>query len=289
MNASSLLTATSNILQVTLRTHQLAVLSRFYQQVIGLKVVSQNTEKAYLSANGYEPALLVIEEESTAPRQHPQQPGLFHVAYLVPNRLELARWFALKQQTGWPLQGLGDHLVSEAIYLADPDGNGIEIYADRPRETWPMQNGQIQMATDPVDVVSLLQELPESDKPWAGLPPKTHIGHIHLQVNNLTKAGEFYHTLLGFAIMQQSYPGALFLADAGYHHHIGLNTWRSRNAPPRNPNATGIASFLLKIPAAITMPEIKNRLLTGGFRLEPISENLLRTQDQDGIVVELTS
>jgi catechol 2,3-dioxygenase len=259
------------------------VLTRFYEQIIGLKVAHHKANKTQLSANGQLPALLVLEQDESAPRQDPRQPGLFHAAYLVPNRLELARWFRHIQQTGCPLQGLGDHLVSEAIYLADPDGNGIEIYADRPRATWPYLNGEIQMTTVPVDVDSLLQELPASDEPWAGLHPATKLGHLHLQVSNLASAADFYHHILGFPITQQSFPGALFLATGGYHHHLGLNTWRSRNAPPRAPAATGLASFLILVPDSSILAAIQKRLENAQIYPVATTADYLELHDTDNI------
>ncbi|QMU29664.1 VOC family protein [Adhaeribacter radiodurans] len=284
-----LLPAATYIAQVTLRTQQLPVLTSFYEQVMGLQVIEQESNKIHLSANGQHPALLVLEQDDTAPRQNPQQPGLFHVAYLVSSRLELARWWQHFSQTGWPVQGFGDHRVSEAIYLADPDGNGIEIYADRPRSTWPIQNGQVQMTTEPVDIEGLLREIPVPDKPWSGIAAETGIGHIHLQVSNLNQARQFYHQLLGFAIMQESYPGALFVAAGGYHHHIGLNTWRSRNAASRNPAATGLASFVIKVPDASVLTELTTHMQQASFHPQLITENSIQVQDKDGITLILTA
>lgn len=286
---SFILPDSTTIAQVTLRTQRLPALTSFYEKVMGLPVIRQETNKVYLSATGQEPALLVLEQDVTAPRQSLQQPGLFHVAYLVPSRRELARWYQHFRESNWPLQGLGDHRVSEAIYLADPDQNGIEIYADRPRASWPILNGQVQMTTEPVDVESLLRELPIPDTPWTGLPPGTRIGHIHLQVSHLPTARVFYHQLLGFAVTQESYPGALFVAAGGYHHHIGLNTWRSRAAPPRNPLATGLASFQIQVPAGPTLNQLTTRLQEAGRTIKPMAENSVQVVDEDGIVVELTA
>ena len=277
------------IAQVTLRTHRLLILTSFYEDVIGLQVIRQEADVVYLSATGQEPALLVLQQDSSAPRHNSQQPGLFHVAYLVPSRLELARWWQHFQESNWPLQGLGDHRVSEAIYLADPDQNGIEIYADRPRAGWPIMNGQVQMTTEPVDVENLLRELPIPDKTWTGLAAGTRIGHVHLQVSHLHQARNFYHQLLGFAVTQEPYPGALFVAAGGYHHHIGLNTWRSRNTPPRNPLATGLASFQIQVADKTTLNQLTTRLQEAGRIIKPIAENSVQVADEDGIVVELAA
>ncbi|RDC62036.1 VOC family protein [Adhaeribacter pallidiroseus] len=277
----------TSIAQVTLRTHRLPALTLFYEQVIGLQLIRQEADTVCFSATGQEPALLVLEQDLAAPRQSAQQPGLFHVAYLLPSRLELARWWQHFQKSNWPLQGLGDHRLSEAIYLADPDQNGIEIYADRPRTTWPILNGQVQMTTEPVDVESLLRELPVPDQSWTGLPTGTRIGHIHLQVSRLNLARGFYHHLLGFTVMQESYPGALFVAAGGYHHHIGLNTWRSRETRPRNPQATGLASFQIQVPDRPTLNQLTTRLQEAGYAVEHVAENTVQITDSDGIVVKL--
>ncbi len=283
--SQNLLPAGSYVAQLSLRTRQLPVLTRFYEQIIGLKTAHQEANKTYLSANGQLPALLILEEDKSAPHHNSRQPGLFHAAYLVPSRLELARWFRHVQETGWPLQGLGDHLVSEAIYLADPDGNGIEIYADRPRETWLIQDGQIQMTTAPVDVAGLLRELPETDEPWTGLPAATKLGHLHLQVSNLATAAHFYHQTLGFPITQQSYPGALFLASGDYHHHLGLNTWRSHHAAPRDPAATGLIYFVILVPDTQVLADIKERLQQANIPLPATTSPDLHLLDAYNIAV----
>lgn len=280
------LPATTTVQQVTLRTRRLAELSNFYQTVLGLREVGRTADQVLLAAGEQATANLILEEDQTAPLFTRRQPGLYHVAWLVPNRQELARALQHLIQSKWPLQGLGDHLVSEAIYLADPDGNGIEIYADRPRDTWPMVNGQVQMDTLPVDVPDLLAEI-DSHATWNGLPTGTIIGHIHLQVSSLAAAKQFYCGLLGFNIMQQNYPGALFIAAGGYHHHLGLNTWHSLNAAPGPANQTGLANFTIRVPEIENFKLLKNRLEAAGVLTETPGTNIFSVQDPNGLKINI--
>ena len=283
-----ILPAATTIRQVTLRTHQLAQLKSFYTNILGLREISSTESETRLSASGQEPAQLILRQDETAPLHSRRQPGLYHVAWLVPSRLELAKALKHLIQTKWPLQGFGDHLVSEAIYLADPDGNGIEVYADRPRETWPMINGQVQMDTLPVDVHNLLAEIQDNTPAWQGLHPDTVIGHIHLQVSSLAQAKNFYTGILGFKVMQENYPGALFVSAGGYHHHIGLNIWHSQNAAPGPENQTGLVSFTIGIPDAQALAALRRNLLDAHY---PIKEQnaggfILQSPDKLSIYIE---
>ncbi|MGV3587301.1 MAG: VOC family protein [Adhaeribacter sp.] len=282
-----ILPANLAIRQVTLRTRQLAQLNTFYQQILGLQQISSTAYEARLSASGQEPAQLILLEDATASLHKRRQPGLYHVAWLVPNRLELARALNHFIQTKWPLQGFGDHLVSEAIYFSDPDGNGIEVYADRPRETWPIVNGQVQMDTLPVDVPGLLAQLPGNLPEWQGLHPGTFIGHIHLQVSSLAQARSFYADTLGFNVMQENYPGALFVAAGGYHHHIGLNTWHSQNATPGPENQTGLVSFTVHLPDTQVFAQLKNKLMNTQYAVKAANENSLLVQSPDMLTIEI--
>jgi catechol 2,3-dioxygenase len=146
------------------------------------------------------------------------------------------------------VQGFSDHLVSEAIYLSDPDGNGIEIYRDRPRSEWPFRNEQLQMDTLPLDIHSLMSELEPVPQPWTGFAEGTRIGHIHLKVANVKEAEDFYINVLGFELMTRYGPSASFVSAGGYHHHVGFNTWNSLGAPPALDDAIGLLWFSLKLP-----------------------------------------
>jgi catechol 2,3-dioxygenase len=158
--------------------------------------------------------------------------------------------------------GQGDHLVSEALYLSDPDDNGLELYRDRPRSEWRWTNGAVVMATDPVDMRGLIAEGERDAAPWEVIPAGTRVGHIHLQVGDIQEARRFYSTILGFNVTADlSAHGALFVSAGGYHHHIGLNTWHSRGAKPTPANAAGLQTYVIAIPSREGLQEIKERLV----------------------------
>lgn len=217
--------------------------------------------------------------------------GLYHVAILLPSRRDLARVVHRLLSHGWPLDGASDHGVSEALYLRDPDRNGLELYADRPREHWPFRQGELAMVTVPLDLEGLLATVGPVPPPWTGLPPGTRVGHVHLQVSDLRRAEAFYCGLLGFVPTQRSYPGALFVAIDGYHHHVGLNVWAGEGVPPAPPDAAGLIAFGLRLPDRSTWEQLARRLERAGLPLEtPPADQPgigLLVRDPDGIGVEL--
>ena len=178
----------------------------------------------------------------------------------MPSRRDLG--FALQRLAiaRWPLDGASDHLVSEALYLSDPDGNGIEIYRDRPRTEWPRSGDQLQMATLPLDLDDVLGELRVASELQEATPSATRIGHVHLQVADLREAEAFYHGVLGFDVMARGYPGALFVSAGGYHHHIGLNTWHSAGAAPAPDGSVGLRSFAVDLPGEPELAAVLARL-----------------------------
>ena len=217
----------------------------FYTDALGFAVLQQNGPAAILGVAGT-PLLLLTEH--TGARPWPvYSTGLYHFAILVPSKADLGRSLRRLLDLGYPMPGQADHLVSEALYLSDPEGNGIEIYRDRPRETWTWAHGQVRMATDPLDIRGLLAEAERHDERWTGLRAGTHLGHIHLQVGDIAQAEVFYCDLLGFDVMARM-PSALFVSAGGYHHHIGLNTWHSRGASPAPADTAGLRYFTLDLP-----------------------------------------
>jgi catechol 2,3-dioxygenase len=190
--------------------------------------------------------------------------GLFHLAVLVPTRADLARALQRVAEAGWRLSGASDHLVSEALYLSDPEGNGIELYRDRPREEWPVRDGVVQMDTLPLDLDGLLGELRREDA-GSGMPPGTRIGHVHLNVGDLAAAEAFYSGGLGFGVMVRSYPGALFVSAGGYHHHIGLNTWAGKGAPPPPAGSRGLREFEIVLPDEWALERTERRITAKGI------------------------
>lgn len=262
----------------------------FYEHALGFRLHRREAGAARLGAGG--PDLLVLHEQPGARKAHGAT-GLYHFAVLVPSRLDLAQSLRRIAETRTPVEGFADHLVSEAIYLPDPDGNGIEIYRDRPRAEWPMHNGQLQMATNPLDVDGVFAELEAGGErspggraeAWAGLSPQTTIGHIHLHVARLAEAEEFYVHVLGFDLIQRYGPSALFVSAGGYHHHIGLNTWAGVGAPPPAPGSVGLRHFVVRLPDRAELERLAGRVHTAGLSAEERDGGLfVRDPSQNGVL-----
>jgi catechol 2,3-dioxygenase len=250
----------------------------FYEDVIGLQALAQDGEPPPWDSDelalGGADGIPLVELDGGAdvsPRARGAS-GLFHLALLYPSRAELARALRRVVDVEWMLDGASDHLVSEALYLSDPEGNGIELYRDRPREEWTHEEGgELRMATLPLDVRALLYDAPE-EAVEGPVPAGTRMGHVHLQVADLGPAEGFYNGLLGFDVIVRGYPGALFLSAGGYHHHIGLNTWASRGGPPNAPRTRGLDRFTITLPSADAIAPIAARLADAG----------VATRDADG-------
>jgi catechol 2,3-dioxygenase len=238
----------------------------YYIQNIGLKLLSREDNVALLGA-AERPLLELVEKPgATLPRG---TTGLYHFALLVPSRLELAKTFKNLVDTETPLGGFSDHSVSEAIYLSDPDGNGIEIYRDRPRDEWPWQNGRLQMNTLPLDLQSLMGELNGRSPQWQGIHDGTKMGHIHLHIRNVDEAEQFYCDILGFDRIMRYGPSAGFVSAGGYHHHIGLNTWAGAGAPPPPATAAGLRSYQIILPSQTALDVVVQRLKENALAHEP--------------------
>jgi catechol 2,3-dioxygenase len=247
----------------------------FYRDVLGLEARAGEDGATELWADGGAPLILLTERPGARPKP-PRTTGLYHYAILLPTRRELAHALRRLMAARYPIQGAADHLVSEALYLADPDGNGIEMYADRPREEWQRRDGEVTMSTEALDAAGLMAELEgEEDKAYR-LPGGTRIGHIHLHVSDLVQARAFYCDVLGFELIT-TYPldraatrppDALFVAAGGYHHHIGLNIWAGAGAPPPPPDAAGLHYFTICLPDAGELRRTVERLRAAGVPLE---------------------
>jgi catechol 2,3-dioxygenase len=236
----------------------------FYERAIGLRATELDDGTLALGAAG-EPPVIELRGDSSAPRPNRRAPGLYHVAILVPTRTDLAFALARLAQARWPLDGASDHLVSEALYLSDPDGNGIEIYRDRPRTDWPRSGDQLQMSTLPLALDDVIDELRDASELQAGVPRGTRIGHVHLQVSDLGEAESFYHRVLGFDVIVRAYPGALFVSAGGYHHHVGLNTWHSAGAAPAPAGSVGLRSFTIELPGERELAAVLARVQAAGI------------------------
>ena len=267
---------------VHLTISDLARSIEFYESRLGFQVHRRDDRTAWLGAGG--PDLLILSQCETAPRVRATT-GLYHFAILVPTRADLARSLRLLVATGTVLQGAADHGVSEALYLADPDGNGIEIYRDRPRAEWPYAGGQLRMGADPIDLDALLGETTEADR-QGRLAAGTVIGHVHLHVARLEDAERFYVGILGFQLTQRYGPSALFVSAGGYHHHVGLNTWAGVGAPPPPPGAIGLRHFVVRLPSAAAVEEVAGRLRAASIPIEPAEDGIL-ARDPSGNAIEL--
>ncbi len=239
---------------IHLRVSDLARSVDFYTAKLGLVARNVSGGNASLATSPAGSPLLMLTEDRAARPAPPDAAGLFHAALLLPSRAALGRWLQHALEAGVVFDGFSDHGVSEAIYLIDPDGNGLEFYADRPRETWPTRNGEIAMGTLPLDVGSLLAagEALVSSTRTAAISPTTdgRWGHLHLRVSDLDRSGAFYTSTLGVSLTQRFGSSARFLAADGYHHHIGLNTWGGM----RGPQPTGALGLIEAVFARTDTP-----------------------------------
>jgi catechol 2,3-dioxygenase len=271
---------TTHVGAVRLRVADIDALLEFYERAIGLRTLERRDGLVALGA-GDGMALVELVSAPGAPPEPPVSTGLFHLAILVPTRAELAAAIRRLSGAGWQLTGASDHLVSEALYLNDPEGNGIEIYRDRPREEWRHgPDGELAMATLPLDLRDVLTELVVLEDGPGPMASGTRIGHVHLRVSELASAERFYAGALELDVTVRSYPGALFVAAGGYHHHIGLNIWQSAGAPAPPEGALGLAHYELVLPDE---PERDRLVQSLTAEAEPLElEDGVRVTDPSG-------
>jgi catechol 2,3-dioxygenase len=232
-------TAPVSVARVGLRARDAERLAEYYRAVVGLAELSRRDGAIVLGSP--ERPLLVLEPDPSARPDDPRSAGLFHTAFLLPSRADLGRWVKHAIGKQIPIDGASDHLVSEALYLTDPEGNGIEIYADRPRGAWSFKNGGIEMATIRLNIPNLVAEVPAGDPGWKGAPENSVVGHVHLRVGNPAEAEKWWRSEFGFDTMAHYGSQAVFLSTGGYHHHIGANSWQSAGAGRRDPARSGLA------------------------------------------------
>ena len=244
-----------------LRIKDLNVSLNFYSELLGFKVIEMNEGYALLSANGNLPYLIKLVEDKNALSISENSPGLFHVAFRFKNRKELGRVFMRLFKNNMKFKGFSDHIVSEAIYLSDPDGNGIELYTDKPKDD------------------------------WNGIDPETDIGHIHIKVTDLLKSEKFYSLILGMNVTSSLYPGALFYSAGGYHHHIGTNNWFSKNGKVSKEISLGLIDFTVKIPDVEYVKMISGKAEEDGLLIEKLNgdKESIVLKDFDGNVMKIES
>ena len=238
---------------------------RFYERVLGLRTIARSEARATLGPHDDDREIVELRQ-LTGARRVPERGllGLYHFAILLPDRAALGRFVAHLAEIG-ERAGMSDHAVSEAVYLTDPDGLGIEVYADRPRDAWRYDERQIYMTTGRLDAANLVAAA--RGEKWTGMPPGTVLGHVHLYVDDIDRATAFYHDALGFDKVVWSYPGALFLSAGGYHHHLGTNTWAARAARATDDDAR-LLEWEIVVPTAADADRAAASLEAAGYTAE---------------------
>jgi catechol 2,3-dioxygenase len=250
---------------VRLQVADLAKSINYYERVIGLRILDRTATTARLGAKDDDATLVELHERKGAtPVPRRGRLGLYHFAILLPDRAALGRFLVHLGALGEHV-GMADHLVSEAVYLTDPDGLGIEVYADRPRSSWRADGGTLAMASDPLKVPELLHAA--GGVAWTGAPRGTRIGHVHLYVADLAAAASFYHAALGFDRVVLDFPGALFLSAGGYHHHVGTNTWAA-GAPRATDTDARLLEWTIHVPAQADVEAAAKSLMGAGHTVE---------------------
>jgi catechol 2,3-dioxygenase len=270
--------------RVRLQVRDLSQSIPYYTDVLGFAVSTREGAVAVLATADGTPLIELHEQKGSRPVPRHGRLGLYHFAILLPDRPSLGRFVAHLAEIG-AYAGSADHLVSEALYLADPDGLGIEVYADRPRAQWQRNGREIAMTTEPLDLRALVRA--GADAPWTGMPAKTAIGHVHFHVASLAGAEAFYHSALGFDKVVWSYPGALFLSAGGYHHHVGTNTWASGAAAATTHDAR-LLEWELRLPATDDIASAAANAAQAGYEVHEEGDDRLIT-DPWGITVRLTT
>jgi catechol 2,3-dioxygenase len=261
-------------LQVTNLPRSLA----YYERVIGLTLISASASEAILGAADSRSLLILHEHRGARPVARHSRLGLYHFAILLPDRPSLGRFLTHLADTG-AHAATADHAVSEAVYLWDPDGLGIEVYSDRPRSEWRLRAGEVYMTTEPLDVGSL--EAAAAGQRWTGAPPGTTMGHMHLHVGSIHEAEAFYHRALGLNKTVTGYPGALFMSAGGYHHHLGANTWAA-GAPPSTDTDARLLEWTIVLPTAADVDRAAARMENGGYLVKREGRDRWRVPDPWG-------
>jgi len=256
---------------VTLRVRKLDPVADFYRDVIGLAVMERSPSSATLGAGGAK--LLVLEARPDATEESKRAAGLYHTAFLMPTRKDLARWLVHAASHRVPLSGFADHLVSESVYLDDPEGNGIEVYADRDPSQWQWSEGSVKMASDELNIPDLLSLTNTRVADYAKAPDGLRVGHMHLRVGDLAEAERFYHGTVGLDPTRRR-NGAAFLSSGRYHHHLGMNVWQSQGAGQRDDATTGLAWFSLVTEKQELLAAQEERLRKGGAKLTALADGV---------------
>jgi catechol 2,3-dioxygenase len=242
-------------------------LTAYYCDVLGLSIQERTSRAVVLGVDGV--ALLELVHKPDAIPDNAREAGLYHTAFLMPTRADLARWILHAARIRVPITGASDHDVSEAIYLDDPEGNGVEVYSDRPRDRWRRDGKLIYQKTEPLDVDAIIREIDPATATYAGAPKGLRIGHVHLRVGNVAMAEEFYCRILGLDVTRRR-SGATFVSSGGYHHHIAFNVWHSDGAGSRNEKRAGLGWFAIEADRPATLDSLKDRLVAASVPLDVV-------------------
>lgn len=269
--------------EVGLKVLDLDGMKKFYRDIIGFEVISEEGNEVRLGTDGNS-LLRLTASEGLMPKRG-RYAGLYHFAILLPNRKELGKILLHLHNRGIRV-GSSDHLVSEALYLSDPEGNGIEIYRDRDPEEWSWSGGEVAMAVDPIDAEGILREAGLANESWSGMPAGTLMGHVHLHVSNLPEAQKFYTEGIGFEVVTQMGGQAVFLSDQKYHHHVALNIWNGMGIPALPENEAGLDFFTLVVADEVKRSEMADRLSALGAEVTE-ADGYWETKDPAGITIRL--
>lgn len=248
--------------ELVLKVEDINRAKEFYQTIMGLRILKDNGKKVELTANGKDPIIVLLEPEDVKAKED-RRTGLYHIAILLPDKIQLALFLKNIRDKSYPIIGGSDHGVSYAIYLQDPDDNGIEVYADVEASKWSWSDEEVEMVTLPLDYDRLISDA--GDKEWEGAPTSTIIGHIHLHVRDIEEANKFYIEGLGLDLTSKVRNSASFYSSDGYHHHIAANIWNGRGAQPLDENSVGMKFYTLNFPSKSMLKETFNRLKEQGY------------------------
>ncbi|CUX29539.1 MULTISPECIES: VOC family protein [Rhizobium/Agrobacterium group] len=278
-------TTPMHIGQAALRVRDLDPMIDYYRSVLGMNEVGRTARGVTLGVGSV--PLLDLVHKPAADFESPTSAGLFHIAYLMPSRKDLARWLVHAALRQVPLSGFADHNVSEAVYLNDPEGNGIEVYSDRPKDAWVWSGRVVKMGTEPLDVDNLVALTDTKTDHYEVAPAGMRIGHIHLRVGEIAAARGFYEQAVGLQPTQDARSDASFLSSGGYHHHLAVNSWNSRGAKERNAMETGLDWFSITVRNPDDLEAQKTRLRAAGYVLVEMENDMVEAIDPWGTRLRL--
>ncbi|MBO0471217.1 VOC family protein [Enterococcus sp. DIV0242_7C1] len=277
------LSAETHPSQVVLKVKNLEKMVAFYTEIVGLMLVKSEAQTAYLSAQGTPEKIILVVKQLPEPQETIKTAGLYHIAFLLPTRKDLGNTLLWLLQNNIEI-GAGEHGYSEALYFSDPEGNGIEIYRDRPMEDWDIrENGEIVGVTEELDADGIIAE---ADRTWRGMPLGSKIGHIHLSVSDIEKSGAFMEKI-GFSLKYNFGRQAKFFAAGNYHHHIGMNVWESRDLPKMQPEQFGLESYTFSLPNKEAYEQLQKHLQEQAIAHEK-NDNALIVPDPNGTALIFT-